>query len=455
MDAHQWDDRRGTRLREYVHVPESVTHDGIRGPRCCIRGVGLRVRRDLASTSACESRNGSMTRTTRRVFLLGSTTAAGGLALGFAVPGLAAFARRTDEAADLNAFVRIGIDDAITLYVPCSEMGQGIHTGLAQVLAEELDADWSRIRVEVPEPAPVYDNPAFGMMFTVGSQSMRQYFEPLRRAGATARVMLIATAAQRWRVSADACRAERSRVFAPDGRSASYGELASDAAHLTPALDAPLKARSDWRIIGTSQARLDGAAKTDGSAIFGSDLVLPGLLHAAVRQCPIRSGKLGAVKNEAAVRARAGVHAVVRLDPDAVAVVANRQWEALSAVQALDIDWDETGATRLKAAEVDDAFARAIGAQAGVGTAESAGTPDTMLAAADRVIEGDYEVPFLAHAPMEPPGCTARVDATGCEVWVPTQGQTIARFAAAQATGLDPAHVHVHTTLLGGGFGRK
>jgi len=396
-----------------------------------------------------------MTRTTRRVFLISSASAAGVLALGFRVPALAAGDAAPDEAAELNAFVRIDRDGSITLHVPCSEMGQGIHTGLAQVLAEELDADWQAIRVEVPQPAPVYDNAAFGMMLTVGSQSVRQYFEPLRRAGAAARAMLIEAAAQRWGVRAEDCTTEASRVLGPAGQMARFGELVGAAARLDPPEQPQLRAREHWRLIGQSQARLDTAAKSDGTAIFGSDVDLPGLLHASIRQCPVAGGALGEITNVADVRRMQGVRAVMPLAPDAVVVVADREFAALEGARTLEIEWREPPTTPLTQAQIDAAFRRAIEAESAVGTAELTGAPEEVLAATERVLEAEYELPFLAHACMEPPNCTARVDAEGCEIWVPTQGQSIARFAAAEAAGIDPSRVRIRTTLLGGGFGRK
>ena len=199
---------------------------------------------------------------------------------------MAGSSRDAGAPTDLNAFVRVGSDGTITIQVPCSEMGQGIHTGLAQVVADEMDADWSQIRVEVPEPAPAYDNPASHMMLTVGSQSMRQYFDPLRRAGATARVMLVAAAAERWNVPTDACRTERSRVHGPDDRVLSFAELAAAASRMPIPDDVPIKRPADWKLIGASQPRLYTQAIVDGSAVFGGDLRVPGLLYAAIRQCP-------------------------------------------------------------------------------------------------------------------------------------------------------------------------
>lgn len=397
-----------------------------------------------------------MSEVSRRRFLLGSAAAGGALTLGFVIaPGCARSQARA-TAADLNAFVRIHRDDAITLMIPCSEMGQGIHTGLAQVLADELEADWNNIKVEVPQPAEVYNNPAFHvMMLTVGSTSMRHYYAPLRTAGAAAREMLVAAAAQRWGVRAADCHARDSQVIGPGDARERYGALAAEAASLPVPQTPALKKRSQWRLIGQPVQRLDVPAKVDGSAVFGTDVSLPGLLHAAIAQCPVFGGTLQALGGEETVRAMPGVRAIVRLEPNAAAVVADRYWQAQRALDALQVRWNERANVHLSSAGIASAFRAALERKEEIGIAEDRGEPERMLAGAARAITADYEAPFLAHATLEPLNCTVRVGRDECEVWVPTQGQTIAQGAVAEVTGMAPERVRLHTTLLGGGFGRK
>jgi isoquinoline 1-oxidoreductase subunit beta len=386
----------------------------------------------------------------RRRFLQASAAAAGGLMIGVAVPSL----RGAGAAADatmLTAWLRIAPDDTITVMIPSAEMGQGITTSLPMLIAEELAADWSKVRIEFAPVDPVYFNPMFQMQGTGGSSSIRAFFDPLRQVGAAAREMLRRAAAERWRVPMDSCTAANGRVSEPGGNSETYGALVDAAAKLPVPENVPLKAKADWHLIGKSTARLDTPAKVDGSAGFGIDVKLPDMLVGTIAACPVFGGKLKAV-DEAPALAVKGVTAVVKL-PDAVAVVGEGYWPAKKGLMALRPEWDEGANAGLDS----DAIAKAL--QQGFDTtgavADTAGDAAAALAGAAKKVEAVYTLPFLAHATMEPLNATAHVTADGCEIWAPTQAQSILQQVAAQILGLKPEQVKINTTYLGGGFGRK
>jgi len=403
-----------------------------------------------------------MSTVTRRDFV--STTT--GLVIAFALPGRTDAAPPTSDAPFApNAWLRIGPDGIVTLTLDKSEMGQGSQTGLAQILADELEADWSKVRL-----GPVPENPAgwSRRMSTGGSTAIHGSWDLLRKAGATARQMLINAAAQTWDVDRTSCRAEAGAVIhAPTKRRLSYGRLAARAATLPVPQDVPLKDPKDFRLIGTRTTRLDTPAKVDGSAVYGIDVTVPGLLVASIERCPVFGGT---VKRYDATKAKGmpGVRAVVELEPSpwtgkdgawgvgcaaGVAVVADTYWHAFQGRKALEIEWNEGDAASLGSDGMRAELAR-LADQPGV-EAKKIGDPAAALAAAAQRVEAVYEVPFLHHATMEPMTCTAHVQTDGCDVWAPTQNQTRAQEVAAELVGLPKEKVRIHTTFLGGGFGRR
>ncbi|SDW11718.1 xanthine dehydrogenase family protein molybdopterin-binding subunit [Lysobacter enzymogenes] len=396
----------------------------------------------------------------RRRFLKSGALIGGGLVVGFVVPGAKRFAAAAPAAAAAasagfapNAFLRVGSDDTVTVLLSHSEMGQGIWTGLAMLIAEELDADWSKIKVEHAPAAPAYAHTLFGMQMTGGSTSTWTEFERYRMAGATARALLLAAASKRLGVPVEQLRTENGAVIA-GSRRLRYGELAAAAAALPPPATPPtLKDAKDWKIIGKPTRRLDGPEKIDGRAKFGMDVQFEGLLTALVARAPVFGGTVKSFDDRAA-RAVAGVRDVVQV-PSGVAVVADHYWAAKQGRDALKIDWD----TGPHAAGLDDAKLRAefarLAAAGGGAVASKAGDADAALKRAAKVIEAEYHVPYLAHAPMEPLNCTVKIDADRCEIWTGTQFQTMDQGVAAKITGLAPEQVQIHTTFLGGGFGRR
>src|SRR6266705_1130679 len=364
-----------------------------------------------------------------------------------------------------NAWLRVGTDGIVTLTVDKSEMGQGSQTGLAMILAEELEADWSTVRL-----GPVPENPVAWSrtMRTGGSNAIRSSWEPLRKAGATAREMLIAAAAEAWKVDRTTCRAENGAVVhGPSGRRLPYGKLATRAAQRAVPSDVPLKDPKDFHLIGKRVPRLDTPSKVDGSAVFGIDVKVPGMLVASIERSPVLGGRVKRVNADKA-KALPGVRHVVALEPSSwigtngawaagcaagVAVVADTYWEAVQGRRALEIEWDEGEAAGLDSAGIRAQLAT-LAERPGV-VAQTMGDPAAALAGAARRIEALYEVPFLHHATMEPMNCTAHVRADGVEVWAPTQNQGDAQRVAAEVTGLSSEKVRIHTTFSGGGFGRR
>jgi isoquinoline 1-oxidoreductase beta subunit len=381
----------------------------------------------------------------RRAFLRTGATAAGGLLVGASLPFRAA---RAQAAAKLNAWVHVGSDDAVTLFIHKAEMGQGTVTSLAMLLAEELECDWKKIRTEFPGIDRAY-GPNQGV---VGSQSIRSSWMPLRRAGATAREMLVQAAAQKWEVATGQCRAENGAVVnTANNARLSYGSLADAAAKVPPPANVALKDAAQFRVIGKSRARLDTPAKVNGSAKFGIDVRLPGMLYAVAERCPVFGGKMASFDTTAA-KAVPGVKHLVPIT-SGVAVVADNTWSANQGRKALQIQWDEGTHADLTSAEISRRFTER--AQQPGAVAKKEGDAAAGLAGASKKIEAVYEVPYLAHAPMEPLNCTADVRADGCDVWASTQGQTAAHQAAIGITGLKPEQVKVHTLYMGGGFGRR
>jgi isoquinoline 1-oxidoreductase beta subunit len=385
----------------------------------------------------------------RREFLRAGALGAGGLLLGFSLPRtLRAAARGAATTSALSAWIHIGSDEAVTLFIHKAEMGQGTVTSLSMLLAEELECDWTRVRTEFPGLDPAYGS----SQGVYGSASIRTSWIPLRRAGATARQMLVNAAAAEWHVDAGQCRAENGVVVnTASGARLTYGALA-DAASKLPVPDAPaLKSPSDFALLGKPVKRLDTPSKVNGTAMFGIDVRLPGMLYAVVARCPVFGGAVATV-DDAKARLVPGVKRIVRVS-SGVAVVADNTWSAMEGRRALEVTWDE-GPTAAMSSDGLMKMCADLVEQPGV-SAKAVGDVTSALAHAAKIINAVYQVPFLAHAPMEPLNCTARVGPDSCEVWASTQGQTAARQAAMAATGLRQDQVTVHTLYMGGGFGRR
>ena len=390
----------------------------------------------------------------RRAFLVGAARVGGGLALGMLAPTVPKPARAAMSGATaVDCWVVIAPDDAVTIRVARAEMGQGAMTGLAMLVAEELQCDWARVRTEFVSPQENLRNGrVWGDMSTGASRSIAASQDYLRRAGATAREMLIAAAAERWKVPASQCTAQNSIItHALSGRTVSYGQVADDAAKLKPPA-VQLKPPSAWTLAGKPRKRLDVFDKVTGQPIYAIDVRLPGMLYAAIRQCPVFGGTLKSV-DENPLKDIKGVRRVVRM-ADAVAVVADSWWRANQAVKALGVTWDDHGHGGLSTAAIRDFVRGGLDAkQAQVGRAD--GDVAAGFARAVHRVEADYEVPFLAHATMEPQTCTAHVRPDGVEVWAPSQDASTALATAALAAGVPDSKVAIHTRLLGGGFGRR
>jgi isoquinoline 1-oxidoreductase beta subunit len=389
----------------------------------------------------------------RREFIKTGALVTGGLVIAFTMPGAKRYARaeRTPPGPFVpNAFLRVGSDDSVTVLLPHSEMGQGIWTALPMLIAEELDADWSRVRVEHAPAAPAYAHTAFGMQMTGGSSSTWSEFDRCRQAGAMARAVLVAAAAQRFSVEPLACRTENGVVISGSKR-ARYGELAEAASKLPVPKTVPLKDPKDWKLIGKPTKRLDTPEKITGRAQFGMDVQFEGLLTAVVARPPVFGGKVKSLDDTKA-KAVPGVRAVLRV-PTGVAVVADHFWAAKLGRDALNVDWDLGPQANLDSAAIREEFNRLAGTKGT--TAAQAGDTTGAFAKAAKTIEADYAVPYLAHATMEPLNATVRIGPSKCEIWTGTQFQTMDQQVAAKITGLKPEQVEIHTTFLGGGFGRR
>ena len=391
----------------------------------------------------------------RRGFLKAGAAAGGGLLLSVVLPVSARRAASAGPATQLNAWLRIDGDGTVTLSIPSAEMGQGIDTSLPMLVCEELEADWRQMRFEFPPANPVYANPLFGMQATGGSTSIRAFSEPLRKVGAAAREMLRTAAAQEWNVPVAECKAEKGYILHDrTSQRAGYGELAARAAKLPPPAQVTLKSPAQWTLLGKPAKRLDTAAKADGRARFGIDVLpaeIPGLLTGAVMACPAFGGKLKSV-DDAPALAVGGVKRVVRL-PDAVVVLADTYWNAHLGLRALHPEWDEGPGASLNDASLAEDLRKALDSSGAI--AANTGDAQSAISGAAGRIEALYELPYLAHATMEPMNATAHVTADGLEVWAPTQAQGPIQMFVGHALGFKPEQVRVHTTFLGGGFGRK
>lgn len=400
----------------------------------------------------------------RRTFLIVTGSAAGGMAIGVGALSAAepALPSAVDAPADItaaevagkevNAWITIEPDDSITIRLAQAEMGQGVSTALPQIIAEELDCDWSRVNVTYAEANRNLNGKPYGSMMTVGSRSVRAGHLQLKRAGANGRARLIAAAAQRWGVDPTTCTASMSKVMhKASGKTLTYGALAADAANVTLAAEPALKDPKTYTLIGKSLKRVDTPVKINGAATFGIDAVVPGMVHAAAVMCPSPGG---AVKSydEAAIKGRRGVLQVVAL-PNGVAVVADKYWRARTALDAMKVEWDLGVGAGVNSADVDKAY-REAALTAPMLDLHSAGDVNAAFSGA-KVIEAMYETPHLAHAPMEPLNCTADVKADRVDIWMGTQSTDNVAPAVARLVGLTPDKVHMHNHYLGGGFGRR
>lgn len=390
-----------------------------------------------------------MAQLSRRSLLRSGAAAGGGLVLSLSLPAASAGTPFVP-----NAFVRIGADGRIVLTMPYVEMGQGTYTSIPMLIAEELEVSLDQVRLEhAPPDEKSYGNPLLaGVQATGGSTAIRATWEPLRRAGATARTLLIRAAAQRWTVKPASCRAEKGEVVhAATGRRLKYGALAADAATLPVPTDVPLKQPKDFRLIGTPAKRLDARAKVNGTAVYGIDVRPPGVRIATLAQSPVFGGKLRSVDDRDA-KAVKGVRQIVQLD-DCVAVVADHMGAAMKGLAALKIEWDDGPNGQLTSAGIAADLEQATLSSGAV--ARDDGDVARALPGAATRIEATYQLPFLAHATMEPMNCTVHVRKDGCDVWVGTQVAGRAQEAAAKVTGLPLDKVVFHQQLIGGGFGRR
>jgi isoquinoline 1-oxidoreductase beta subunit len=390
----------------------------------------------------------------RRSFLVGASAAGGGFALGLAVAFGPVPVRAADGSPEITCWVVIAPDNTVTIRVAHAEMGQGTLTALAMLVAEELECDWSKVRTTFVSPGEnLRRNRVWGEMSTGASRSITSSQLYLRRAGATARQMLIAAAAARWNVSPAQCVAQNSIItHAASGRHSTFGAVAEAAAKLELPTDVALKNPREWKLVGTPQRRLDVYDKVTGQSIYAIDVRLPDMLYAAIVQCPIFQGALKSV-DENSIAGLKGVRRIVRM-PDAVAVVADSWWQAERAAETLRADWDDRGNRQMSSAMIGEFVRDGLYASAAqVGRAD--GDTAAGLARAVRRIEAEYTVPFLAHATMEPQTCTAHVKPDSVEIWAPTQDAMTTLVTAAVAAGVPNDKVVVHTMMLGGGFGRR
>ncbi len=390
----------------------------------------------------------------RREFLKFSLAASGGLLIGFSLPGADMFATAQAQSITVfmpNAFLRIGTDDRVTVIVNHSEMGQGVYTALPMLLAEELDADWNKIGFESAPVDPKYNHPVFGMQITGGSSSVWSAFEQYRKAGAAARGMLIAAAAQQWNVNPATLRTDSGAVFDGTNRKLTYGQLAEAAAKLNPPAEVTLKDPKTFKLIGKPVKRLDTSEKINGKAVFGLDVKMPGMLTAVVARPPIFGATMKSFDDSRA-RTMPGVRKIAAV-PSGVAVIADSFWQAKMAREALHIDWDDSAMRTFSTNQMMQQF-REQAKSPGTNVRRE-GDPDAAFAQAAKKIEAVYEVPYLPHAMMEPLNCAVDLRADTCEIWTGTQFQTVDRANAAKIAGLPPEKVQIHTTYLGGGFGRR
>jgi len=431
----------------------------------------------MRAREVVENKGVPATKVNRRQFLVTAAFASGALLLKCSVPAdtSASAAPDAPKVIPLNAWLKIGTDDSVTIIVSQAEMGQGIRTTLPAVLAEELGADWSRVRLEDSPTDPAYRNPRLNWQFTGNSESTPSFFELMRQMGASAREMLITAAAQKWNVNPATCRAGGGKVLHKNSRrTVRFGDLVEAAAKVTPPAKPTLKSEKDWSLLGKSLPRVENPSKVDGSAIFGLDFTLPGLAHAAVRQCPVFGGDVASF-DRSSISGFPGIIDVVRI-PNGIAVVGETYWQAKSALQALNVTFNEGPAADVSTDTLREDYRRAMEGNEWL-LVHVEGNPDALHheypntplakdtipassanAAKETyptVFSQEYQSQFLAHPTMEPMNCTARVAGDTVDIWGPTQGQEKTRLTLADAFKLPKENILVSRTLLGGGFGRR
>ncbi|MHC2336101.1 xanthine dehydrogenase family protein molybdopterin-binding subunit [Bradyrhizobium sp. USDA 4454] len=393
----------------------------------------------------------------RRAFVIGTAAAGAGLALGLDLPfGGPAVVRAADGAPEINAWVVIRPDDTVVIRIARSEMGQGTLTGLAQLVAEELECDWSKVTTEYPTPGQsVARKRAWGDFSTGGSRGIRTSQDYVRKGGATARVMLIQAAANEWKVPATECKVSNGVItHTPSGKTTTYGKVAEAAAKLEPPADVKLKDPKDWTIAGKGLKRLDTVDKTTGKMIYGIDVKLPGMLNAAIKDCPVFGGKVKSF-DEAKIAGMKGVTKVVPVGDSAVAVVADTWWHAKTALDALPIVWDEGDNAKVSSETIAKWLAEGLDNAQPAYVGNQNGDAKAAIASAAKKVEAVYSYPYQNHATMEPMNATALYTPDKCEVWCGTQNGEAAFAAALEASGLPADKVDVHKLMLGGGFGRR
>lgn len=393
----------------------------------------------------------------RRAFVIGTAAVGAGLAIGLDIPfGGPAVVRAADGSPEINAWVVVRPDDTVVIRIARSEMGQGSLTGLAQLVAEELECDWTKVTTEYPTPGQsVARKRVWGDFSTGGSRGIRSSQEYVRKGGATARVMLIEAAANEWKVPASECTVANGIItHTPSGRTTTYGKVAEAAAKLTPPADVKLKDPKDWRVIGKGVKRLDTADKTTGTTVYGIDVKLPGMLNAAIKDCPVFGGKLKSY-DEAKVADMKGVKKIVKVGDTAVAVVADTWWHAKTALEALPIVWDEGENAKVSSESIAKWLAEGLDNSQPAYVGNKNGDAKAAIAGAAKRIEAVYSYPYQNHATMEPMNATAVYTADKCEVWCGTQNGEAAFAAVLEASGLPAEKCDVHKVMLGGGFGRR
>ena len=379
----------------------------------------------------------------RRVFLKKTALTFTGLIIGFTYEPESSLAVKVENAEELGIWIRIEPDGSTTLIVPSSEMGQGVNTSLSMILAEELEADWQSVKTETAPVNSKYINPESNSgQMTAGSSSVKGFWNPLRKAGAAVRLMLQKAAAQKWEIPIEECVAKSGYIYRKNSsQKLSYGELAEAAGKIDIPSDPPLKNSKDYNLVGKSIKRIDIPSKTNGSAQFGIDVRLPEMMYATIRQSPVFGGEVLSYDEDAAKSIR-GVKKVT-LIPNGIAVIADNTWRAKRGMEVLNLKFHGGETIGLESQQVQKELLKALDDEG-----------KTKIEA-NKVLDLEYEVPFLAHATLEPMNCTANVTDNFCEVWVPTQSQGGCMDAAKEITGLDEEQIQIHTTYLGGGFGRR
>ena len=397
-----------------------------------------------------------MPKLNRRAFVVGTAAAGAGLALGFDLPFGPTVVRAADGSPEINAWVVIRPDDTVVIRIARSEMGQGTLTGLAQLVAEELECDWSKVTTEYPTPGQsVARKRAWGDFSTGGSRGIRTSHEYVRKGGATARMMLVQAAANEWKVPIAECTAANSIItHTPSGKTTTYGKVVEAAAKLEPPAEVKLKDPKDWKIAGKGLKRLDTEDKTTGKMIYGIDVKLPGMLNAAIKDCPVFGGKLKSY-DEAKVLGMKGVKKVVRVNDSTVAVVADTWWHAKTALDALPIVWDEGENAKVSSESIGKWLAEGLDNSQPAFVGNQNGDAKAAIAGAAKKVEAVYNYPYQNHAAMEPLNATALYTADKCEVWCGTQNGEAAFAAVLEGSGLPADKCEVHKVMLGGGFGRR